>query len=73
MRRPVERLSQRQLVYELRRAIDQDQRSRAIGLVLGHPRGIQSAHVRHNLGARRGARLLAYLDASRSFVRSDGR
>jgi hypothetical protein len=68
VRRPNERLSQRRLVYELRAAIDRGLESDMWALSMTHPRAMRSAHVLHNLGARRRARLLGLYEAARSFV-----
>jgi hypothetical protein len=67
MRRPQERLSQRRLVYELRRAIDRDRVDDVRRLAREHPLALRSAHVRHNLGSARVARL-SHLVATDSFV-----
>lgn len=72
VRRPLERLSQRQLVYELRYAIDEGKMREAAALAASHPRAMRSAHVLHNIGARRARALSGGPEAARSFVRSDG-
>jgi len=53
MRRPAERLPQRRLVYQLRYAIDEGKMIEAANLADAHPRGMRSAHVIRNVGARR--------------------
>lgn len=70
MRRPHERLSQRQLVYELRALVDRGRLSGAAELAASHPRGMRSRHVLHNIGARRARLLLGDPEALvRWFVR----
>ncbi len=53
MRRPLERLSQRSLVAELRGAIDTERHDDVRVLAADHPVGVASAYVRHNLGRAR--------------------
>jgi len=76
-----EQISQRQLVYELKHAIDVcrrrpwDLRARAHldRLVAENPRGIESSHVRYNIGRVRRAWLAARLARAALPTRSDGR
>jgi len=65
--RPIERLPQRRLVYELRRLVDRGRVEEARALWDEHPRAALSAHVLHNVGRAR-VRVLRRHDATRSFV-----
>lgn len=69
MKRPLERLSQRRLTAELRRALDLNRHDDVRRLARENPRGAASTHVRHNLGRAR-ARALGQVIATdaRSFT-----
>lgn len=62
MNRPVESVSQAELVLMLRSAIDTAEKqpsyknvALAIEIARNHPVGLSASHVRHNLGAKRWA------------------
>lgn len=74
MRRPQDKLGQRQLVFELKHAIDRCRRRRKHGsfhrvsivnlerLILENPTGIHAVHVRYNIGVARREWLDTYLE-----------
>ena len=69
MRKPQDKLGQRQLVYELKHAIDRCMRrpwdraahERLDTLIDDNPRSFHSTHVLHNIGLSRRRWLTAYL------------
>ena len=70
MRRPQDKIAQRQLVYQLALAIDlfglRDGKEGLDALIAANPRSIFSTHVTHNIGIRRARWLEAYVWPART-------